>query len=118
MALPTDDKMRKRIRAFQGFIAYFPDAVALVALLSKTANEQHNPGEPMHWAKEKSTEELDSLMNHVIDIAGKGELSMDSDGMLDAVKVAWRANANLQRLADKYGGAAGLISLMNKQEKS
>lgn len=103
MALPSDDKLRKEIRAFQGVIKYFPEAIAAVALLSKRANDQHNPGEPMHWAKEKSTEELDSLMNHVIDIACKGELSRDSDGMLDAVKVAWRGLANLQRLIDKHG---------------
>ncbi len=103
MALPSDDALRKQIRAFQGFVSYFPDATALVAYLSKVANEQHNPGEPMHWAKEKSTEELDSLMNHLIDIAANGPLSQDSDGILDAVKVAWRGMANLQRLADDYG---------------
>lgn len=103
MSLPTDDRMRKMVRAFQGFVCYFPDATALVAYLSKVANEQHNPGEPMHWAKEKSQEELDSLMNHLMDLASKGELSQDSDGVLDAIKVAWRGMANLQRLADKHG---------------
>jgi phage tail protein X len=101
--IPSDDNLRKQIRAFQGFVKYFPDATAAVALLSKIANEQHNPGEPMHWAKEKSTEELDSLMNHLIDVACKGELSRDSDGILDAVKIAWRGMANLQRVLDKYG---------------
>ena len=103
MALPTDDAKRKQIRAFMGFLVYFPDATALVALLSKTANDQHNPGQPMHWAKDKSKEELDSLVNHLLDIASKGELSQDADGMLDAIKVAWRGMANLQRLVDKYG---------------
>lgn len=101
--LPADDKLRKEVRAFQGFVKYFPDAIALVAVLSKIANEQHNPGQPMHWAKEKSKDELDSLMNHLMDIACKGELSQDADGVLDAIKVAWRGMANLQRLADKFG---------------
>lgn len=103
MALPSEDRRRKQVRAFMGFVKYFPDAIALVAYLSKVANDQHNPGEPMHWAKEKSTEELDSLMNHLIDIGSKGELSVDSDNILDAIKVAWRGMANLQRVADKYG---------------
>lgn len=104
MALPADDKLRKKVRAFKGFVTYFPDATALVAYLSKKANDQHNPGEPMHWAKEKSTEELDSLMNHLMDVASKGELSRDpSDGVYDAIKIAWRGMANLQRIADKYG---------------
>lgn len=101
--LPTDDKLRKQVRAFQGFVKYFPDAIALVAILSKVANEQHNPGTPMHWAKEKSKDELDSLMNHLMDVATKGELSQDVDGILDAVKIAWRGMANLQRLADTHG---------------
>ncbi len=100
MALPTGDGERKKVRAFQGFLKYFPDATAAVAILSKLANEQHSPGEPMHWAKEKSKDELDSLMNHLLDIASKGPESRDADGVLDAVKVAWRAMANVQRLAD------------------
>jgi len=103
MALPSDDHLRKQVRAYQGFVTYFPDAIALVAYLSKVANDQHSPGEPIHWAKEKSTEELDSLINHLLDLGSKGELSQDSDGMLDAAKVAWRGMANLQRLADKHG---------------
>lgn len=103
MSLPVDDKLRKMVRAFQGFVCYFPDAIALVSYLSKVANEQHNPGQPMHWAKEKSQDELDSLMNHAIDLASKGELSQDADGVLDAIKVGWRGMANLQRLADKHG---------------
>lgn len=115
MALPTDDAARKQIRAFMGFVAYFPDAMALVALLSKRANDQHNPGEPVHWAKEKSKEELDSLVNHLIDIGSKGELSQDADGMLDAIKVAWRGMANLQRLADKHG-MQELLDLMEQDE--
>lgn len=115
MALPSDDAMRKQIRAFMGFVKYFPDAIALVALLSKRANDQHNPGEPMHWAKEKSTEELDSLFNHLIDIASKGELSQDADGMLDAIKVAWRGMANLQRVVDKYG-MEHILELMEPKE--
>lgn len=100
MALPTEDAKRKMVRCYQGCVSYFPDALAAVAFLSKVANEQHNPGEPMHWAKEKSTEELDSLMNHLLDVAAKGPESRDADGLLDAIKIAWRALANLQRLAD------------------
>lgn len=114
MSLPSEDRLRKQVRAFMGFVKYFPDAIAMCAILSKVANDQHNPGQPMHWAKEKSTEELDSLMNHLIDIASKGELSQDADGIYDAVKVFWRAGANLQRLADKHG-AEVLIANMLKE---
>ena len=57
----------------------------------------------MHWDKGKSTDELDSLMNHLLDIGSKGELSQDVDGVFDAIKVGWRGMANLQRLCDKHG---------------
>ena len=103
MSLPSNDTLRKMIRPWQGFVKYFPDATALVAYLSRTSNEQHNPGTEMHWDKSKSTDELDSMMNHLLDLASKGPLSQDADGVLDAVKVAWRAMANLQRLADEHG---------------
>ena len=98
--LPTDDATRKRIKVFQGFFQYFPDAVAAIAELSCLCNEQHNPGESVHWAKEKSTEELDSQARHLLGIASEGPLARDVDGILEATKNAWRACANLQRLAD------------------
>lgn len=100
MTLPTDDKARKAIPIFQGCVEYFPDAMVAIAELSKIANDQHNPGEPLHWAKEKSTDELGSLMRHVLGIAKHGPLARDVEGILEATKVAWRACANLQRLAD------------------
>jgi hypothetical protein len=96
--LPTDAKARKAIPIYTGFVKYFPKAMAAVAQLSQVANEQHNPGQPVHWAKEKSTDEPDALMRHLTDQA-QGEV-YDGDGILHATKVAWRAMANLERLLD------------------
>lgn len=76
----------------RGLLDYFPDACAEVAHVSFVANEQHNPGEPMHWAKEKSTDEADALMRHLVE---RGTL--DDDGLRHSAKVAWRALALLQR---------------------
>jgi hypothetical protein len=98
MSLPTDPKARKAIPVSSGCFAYFPDALAAIAQLSQLANEQHNPGEPLHWAKEKSTDEADALARHQLQHL-KGE-RYDTDGVLHATKVAWRANAQLQRLLD------------------
>jgi len=98
MALPTDAQARKNIPVYSGFIKYFPDAICEVAALSKVGNDQHNPGQPLHWAKEKSGDELDALMRHLIDDASG--VPVDADGIEHAVKVAWRAMANLQRLCD------------------
>lgn len=99
MSLPTDDKTRKGLLLFQGLLKYFPHALAAVAENSRIANEQHNPGEPVHWAKEKSREELDSLLRHVTDMAVDPN-HRDPDGIRAAVKAAWRALANLERQFD------------------
>lgn len=86
---------RKGIPVYSGFIKYFPRAILEVARLSKVANDQHNPGEPLHWAKEKSTDEPDALMRHLIDDIISDEI--DTDGIKHLTKVAWRAMALLER---------------------
>lgn len=91
MSLPTDAKARKAVPLFTGFVRYFPDAMAAVAEVSRIGNEQHNPGEPLHWARGKSQDHGDSLLRHQVD-AGK----FDSDGVRHSAKVAWRAMAQLQ----------------------
>lgn len=73
-------------------LAYFPDALMEVAHASWVGNEQHNPGQALHWAKEKSTDEPDALIRHLLE-RGK----VDSDGVRHSAKVAWRALAMLQR---------------------
>lgn len=105
MSLPTDSKTRKEIPVYRGFVQYFPDAMGAVAQCSFICNEQHSPGQPMHWDKAKSTDELDALMRHMIDDVSHEQqdlfgMSRDAEGTLHAVKLAWRAMANLQRLAD------------------
>ena len=86
---------RKAYPLCRGLLDYFPEALLEVANVSFVGNEQHNPGEPMHWAKEKSTDEQDALLRHLID-RGK----RDSDGLRHSAKVAWRALAMLQRELD------------------
>jgi hypothetical protein len=92
MGLPTDAKTRKTLPIATGVLDYFPDALAEVAAVSRAGNEQHNPGQPLHWAKEKSTDEADALVRHLIE-RGK----RDSDGQRHSAKAAWRALALLQR---------------------
>jgi len=89
--LPTDAKARKLIPMCTGVLDYFPDALAAVAEVSRIGNEQHNPGQPLHWAKEKSTDHADTLIRHLVE---RGTL--DTDGGRHSAKVAWRALALLQ----------------------
>lgn len=77
-----------------GVLAYFPDAIMEVANCSFIGNQQHNPGQPLHWAKEKSTDHDDALSRHHTDrLAGQ---KFDTDGVRHRAKAAWRALAALQ----------------------
>jgi len=90
--LPTDAATRKRFPIATGVIDYFPDALAVIAHVSFIGNEQHNPGTPLHWEREKSTDEADALMRHFVE---RG--TFDADGMRHSAKMAWRALALLQK---------------------
>jgi hypothetical protein len=89
--LPTDGKERKRIPIVTGVIDYFPLAIAEVAKVSMRGNDQHNPGEPLHWAREKSQDHADCMGRHLVERGG-----FDTDGERHSAKLAWRALANLQ----------------------
>jgi len=91
----TSDKNRKNTPLFTGMRAYFPDALEAVARVSFVGNEQHNPGEELHWAREKSTQEYDSADRHLNDRA-KGK-EFDTDGQRHMAKAAWRCLAALQK---------------------
>lgn len=89
--LSTDAKERKNLPIFSGVIKYFPDALLAVAEVSRIGNDQHNPGQPLHWARGKSTDHLDCLLRHAME-AG----TIDIDGGRHSAKMAWRALAELQ----------------------
>jgi len=101
MSLPTDAKARKAVPLYSGLIRYFPQALAAVAELSAIGNEQHNPGQPLHWDRTKSRDELDALSRHLWE-AG----TVDTDGVLHSAKVAWRALANLEKELEAQNGQA------------
>lgn len=90
--LPTHSQGRKECPVSSGVLDYFPDAIAAIAKVSYKANEQHNSGQPLHWARSKSTDEADALMRHFLQ---RGLL--DEDGLPHSAKMAWRALALLQK---------------------
>lgn len=91
MGLPDDYEERKALPITTGVVDYFPDALAEVARVSKIGNDQHNPGEPLHWSKDKSNDHPDALLRHLMQ---RG--TVDVDGTRHSAKVAWRALALLQ----------------------
>jgi len=94
MSLPTDNKERKALPIFDGVLMYFPDALLAVAAVSKAGNDQHNPGQPLHWARGKSMDQMNTALRHMMDY-GMG-LHMDTDGTQHLAKAAWRILAQLQ----------------------
>lgn len=95
--LPTDSNARKNLPLARGVLDYFPDAVAAVAALSQAGNDKHNPGEPLHWSREKSSDHADCIVRHLVE---RGAVDPD-DGFLHDVKVAWRALALCQLAIEK-----------------
>lgn len=87
---------------YSGCVAYFPLALAEVARLSRHGNDKHNPGQPLHWSRSKSSDHLDCIARHLLECG-----QVDDDGFLHDVKVAWRALANLQLKMEECGGDRG-----------
>jgi len=65
--------------------------LAEVANVSRVANEQHHPGAPLHWEYGKSMDHADCLARHFIKWR-----DVDTDGLVHADKMCWRALAGLQ----------------------
>lgn len=81
--LPTNSAERKTFPVYSGFVKYFPNAIAAVSHHSWVGNRQHHPDKPLHWDMDKSSDELDALMRHILEE--------------DWEAVAWRAMSNLER---------------------
>jgi hypothetical protein len=86
---------------FSGVMMYFPDALLAVAEHSRKGNDKHNPGEPMRWAKEKSTDQADCIARHLIDIGPTWDATDPEFGSYHATALAWRALALLQTVLDR-----------------
>jgi hypothetical protein len=123
MTLPTDSDDRKNVPLFSGVLKYAPAALAGVARISKAGNDKHNPGEPLHHARGKSTDHADCVLRHAMDVADLEAAIIRVDEGLEwsdahptrkaqiesllteASQLAWRALMWSQELHERYGGA-------------
>jgi|SRR6266853_472921 len=94
LGLPSDDKDRKKLPLWSGVLMYFPDALLAVSEVSRIGNDQHNPGQPLHWERGKSTDQMNTAIRHMVD-HGTGN-RYDKDGARHLAKAAWRLLAELQ----------------------
>ena len=99
--LAEEAKIRKGMPVWSGFCNYFPDAMMYVSLISKAGNDQHNPGSPLHWDRSKSGDERDALLRHALKMG-----TVDSEGILESGRTAWRSMANLQKELELLGELA------------
>lgn len=90
--LPTDSAARKRIPIVTGVLDYFPDAIGAVAEVSLAGNEKHNPGEPLHWSRDKSADHADCIGRHLVE---RGTIDPVTK-VRHTAQLAWRALALLQ----------------------
>lgn len=95
---PAGDAERLDYPIFEGLLDYFPHACAEVAKHSKIGNDQHNPGEPMHWAKEKSIGRGNKIVRHLVDGWRMAMCGSDRETVIrHFAAMTWRANELLER---------------------
>lgn len=109
-SLPADSNFRKEIPVDSANYRYFPAAVVAKAAWSKVANDKHNPGQPVHWARGKSMDHNDCVARHSLDLAdmqASGERDPAADTLAAMLEEAtcrfWRAGAELQLLCERIG---------------
>lgn len=95
--LTTNSKLRKETPVYSGVFKYFPLALAAVARVSKAGNDKHNPGEPLHWARDKGGVDADAAGRHILEL---GTIDPE-DGESHDVHLAWRSLANAERTEEK-----------------
>lgn len=100
---PRNSAERKAEPIHSGVLMYFPDALAAIARWSVIGNAKHNPGEPLHWARGKSMDQMDCVIRHSLT-----KDALDS-GETEGVPLAWRALAQLQLDEEKRLVAAGIM---------
>lgn len=99
MKLPEEYNERKKWQLWTFLTEYFPDAFLAVVDVSIKGNDQHNPGQPLHWAREKSTDQMNTAMRHAWDHS-RGTIK-DSDNCYHLAKAIWRLSAELQLTIEK-----------------
>lgn len=88
---------RKAEPIYSGCMLYFPDALAAVARVSVAGNNKHNPGQPLHWARGKSTDQMDANVRHILT-----PTEIDPETQEPEINSAlWRLLAEVQLLEEK-----------------
>lgn len=74
--LPNDARARKAVPA-GAVLDYFDSAIVEIAKALQDGNDQHNPGEPLHWSRGKSSDHAHCIIRHYLQ---RGKLSTSPTG--------------------------------------
>ena len=110
--LPTGAADRKRVPLSSGVLDYFTSALIEIAKVSQAGNDQHNPGEKLHWSRGKSADHADTLLRHFVE---RG--TIDTDGLRHAAKMCWRALAILQLELEAEGAPLARGAVVPAEKK-
>lgn len=112
LTLGADSQARKDTPLVGGFDNYFPAAAAGVARHSKRGNDKHNPGQPLHWSRGKSSDHAECIRRHLADIQDMiasrdrpGTQFTDEQLLEELDALGWRALALSQEWYERIGGA-------------
>lgn len=89
---------RKQYPMSSGLLDYFPDSLALISHISWLGNEKHNPGQPLHHARGKSTDHADCVIRHH-STRGQPENGVP---LMHMAEEGWRVLAMLQEALEDY----------------
>lgn len=108
----ADDDKRGDYPLYDGLFAYFPAALLEVSRWSKIGNDKWNPGEKLHWSREKSDDHENKILRHLLDAR-----EVDQHGFPEAVALAWRALALCQTILEERGWAEGANAKRKKEQQ-
>ena len=93
----SESARRKASPVWSGVLNYFPDALLAVSRVSLEGNRKHNPGQPLHWSRDKSNDHLDCAGRHLLT-----PFAIDPDSKeVHLANAAWRILAELQLYCEK-----------------
>ena len=99
--IPEDDEERAKYPIGTYTTEYCPNAIVALARHSFEANEKHNPGEEIHWAKEKSVGSINRVFRHLFEFAWHHARGERRKAKYHITAAAWRINELLERYITK-----------------
>ena len=120
VVFPTSKSTRKAIPIWSGVMKYFPKTIQFLAFLSWAGNEQHNKGQPLHWARGKSMDHMDCFMRHAFNRLEMdyGDPDAGDIPMPHCVKASWRSLADSELILERHGDAwmEEIVDFLESQE--